>query len=124
MATWLSLPMAQWFLQIVLQGSCVLEPDFTTRIIQMITIISMVLQAFKDFLVAPTLNMHLSSGERSFSVLRFLPPIDDIATDSSTNPVYRYADCAYVEMRTSNDLAFDPYWADDPGNDILVSHRH
>ena len=78
-------------------------------------------QAFQEILVAPTLNMRTAPVKDPSVYFDSFHQLMTF-TDSSTNPVYRYADCAYVEMRTSNDPAFPPYWADENAETTSWSH--
>ena len=64
-------------------------------------------QAFKEILLSPQLD--LSSGSIKDPSVYF-DSFHQLMTHSSsgTNPIYRYADCAYVEMRSSDVAFFDP----------------
>ena len=63
--------------------------------------------SFKEVLLSPTLD--LSSGAIKDPSVYFdsFHQLMTLAT-SGTNPTYRYADCAYIEIRTSPTPIFDP----------------
>ena len=64
-------------------------------------------QAFREILYSPTLDMR-TSPVKDPSV--YFDSFHQLMTytNGAQNPIYRYADCAYVEVRTSNDASFGP----------------
>ena len=64
--------------------------------------------AFKEMLLSPTLDLTSSSAVKDPSV--YFDSFHQLMTlaTSGPNPLYRYADCAYVEMRYSPTAFFDP----------------
>ncbi|MEC8589890.1 MAG: hypothetical protein VXY35_07030, partial [Candidatus Thermoplasmatota archaeon] len=63
---------------------------------------------FKEVLLSPTLDV-TSGNIRDPSV--YFDSFHQLMTyqsSSTTNPIYRYADCAYIEVRSSQTTFFDP----------------
>tara|TARA_B100000459_G_scaffold91057_1_gene51386 strand:+ start:19191 stop:25088 length:5898 start_codon:yes stop_codon:yes gene_type:complete len=65
--------------------------------------------AFKEVLLSPTLDLSSGTAVKDPSVyFDSFHQLMTLSTSSSTNPTYRYADCAYIEIRTSPTPVFDP----------------
>ena len=65
--------------------------------------------SFKEVLLSPTLDLSSGTAIKDPSVyFDSFHQLMTLATSSTTNPSYKYPDCAYVEIRTSPTPAFDP----------------